>query len=245
MSRRLRFLLLQIRNADDPIRVQERLCFAQALQCEVEQIDLFDLLSGVPSAQQLNRVDMVLLGGSGHYSAAGEGAWLDQAMESLREVYDLAKPTFASCWGFQAMARALGGQVVHDPERAELGTIEITCTEAGTDDPVFQTLGERFDAQAGHEDRVAELPPGAIRLALTDRVDNQAYRFADRPIYATQFHPELNRDDLIGRVRAYPEYVERIAGEPIERFIARCRETPQAASLLPRFVEHVFGHGGG
>ena len=69
--------------------------------------------------------------------------WLDRALDSLRLVYDFRKPTFASCWGFQAMARALGGKVVKDLDRAEIGTHSLYLTEAGLADPaaVLKELG--------------------------------------------------------------------------------------------------------
>ena len=45
---------------------------------------------------------------------------------------------------------------------------------------------------------------------------------------------------MMERVRAYPEYVERIAGMPYDEFVASLRETPEANSLLRRFVETVL-----
>ena len=93
-----------------------------------------------------------------------------------------------------------------------------------------------FAAQAGHEDRVVELPPDAVLLASSPRVAEQAFRFAGRPIYCTQFHPELDRAAMLERLVAYPEYVARIARVPYDDFIQNLRETPEANSLLRRFV---------
>ena len=138
------------------------------------------------------------------------------------------------------MARALGGRVVHDPDRAEVGTHALHLTSAGKNDPLFAALGEVFRGQMGHEDRVAELPPGATLLASSSRVRNQAYRFDGLPIYCTQFHPELSRADLLGRVRTYPEYVRRVTDLSLEQFAAHCEETPETEALLTRFVTHVF-----
>lgn len=241
MNDNLRYLLLQIRNPSDPMRSHEIGCFARALACDVRRIGIFDLLSGSPTRRQLADVDMVLLGGSGDYSAASSGDWLERALDGLRLLYQVAKPTFASCWGFQAMARALGGRVIHDASRAELGTLELRLTPAGLQDPVFAPLGTTFRGQAGHEDLVAELPPAATLLASSDLVTNQAYCFAGRPIYCTQFHPELGRDDLLIRIRAYPEYVRHIAGMSIDQFAKQCAPTPATEEILPRFVRHVFG----
>lgn len=230
------FLLLQVRNADDPMRRQEVESFARALQCRAEQIRVFDLLSGVPTVSELKPVDVVLLGGSGDYSVAEGGDWLPAALEAMVELYELSKPTFASCWGFQALARALGGEVVTDTRRAELGAIEIRLTDAGRADPLFAPLGNTFLAPLGHQDCVTRLPPQAELLASSALVENQAFRIPGKPIYCTQFHPELDRAGLLERVRAYPQYVERIAGVPLETFAANLAPTPQSDQLLGRYM---------
>ena len=236
----LRYLLLQVRNADDPMRTQEVACFAANLGVDVERITPLDLLSGFPSPGEIARHDVVLFGGSGDYSAAGEGAWLEPILDGMRQLFALRKPTFASCWGFQAFSRALGGSCIHDPDHAELGSIELQLTEAGAADPVFGILPPDFLSIAGHEDRVANLPPGAVLLAQSNLVEQQAYTFPDAPIYATQFHPELDLTALIQRLEAYPRYVEQISGLPLDEFSQHCQETPEANRLLRRFVEVVF-----
>ena len=222
------------------MRVQEVRCFARALECDVSAIEVFDLLAAAPTTEQLKQADVILLGGSGHYSAAGEGVWLERALDTMREIHRLARPTFASCWGFQAMARAMGGRCVNDMPNAEVGTIELRMTEAGRADPLFGQLPATFLAQAGHEDHVVVLPSDAVLLASSGRVAEQAFRFEGRPIYCTQFHPELDRTSLLERVQAYPEYVERSAGIPYEEFIAGVRETPEANTVLRRFVEIIL-----
>src|SRR5690606_19487935 len=138
------------------------------LQTTAANIAVVDLLNEQPGAAQLEAIDVVLLGGSGHYSVAEETSlaepadeWLKRALDVLRGLHADRKPTFASCWGFQAMARALGGRVIHDGAHAEIGTHHVRLTPAGLSDPVFGPLGETFLGQMGHEDHVVELPPGA------------------------------------------------------------------------------------
>lgn len=237
----LRYLLLQVRKSDDPMRSQEIDCFARVLHCDTDQIRTLDLRNELPSRRTLDDFDVVLLGGSGHYGATDDEPWLLRALDCMREIHHIAKPTFASCWGFQAMSRAMGGEVIKDLRRAELGTHQLFLTDAGRDDPVFMCLGSRFEAQVGHEDCVVRLPEDAIRLASTQLVENQAFRFEDKPIWCTQFHPELDRAALLQRVRTYPEYVERIAGMPFEQFAEVCHDTPETEALLLCFVRIVFG----
>ncbi len=243
----IRYLLLQVRNPDDPMRSHEVECFARALQTTPAQISLLDLLREQPTDGQLSQTDVVLLGGSGHYSVADETSlaepaeeWLRRALDVMRDLRERRQPTFASCWGFQAMARAIGGKVVHDASRAEIGTHELTLTSSGHDDPVFGSLGNDFLGQMGHEDHVIELPANATLLASSDKVTHQAYRLDDAPIYCTQFHPELNRKDLLRRLDAYPEYIRHLTGMSAEEFAPTVKDSPETEALLPRFVRHVM-----
>ena len=233
------FLLLQVRDSDDPMRQQEVECFARALHCATDQIGVFDLLSGVPTGTDLAPYDVVLLGGSGDYSVAEGGPWLPPALAAMRELYDLNKPTFASCWGFQAMAKALGGEVVTDKSRAEIGAVEVQLTEAGRSDPLFAPLGDRFLAPMGHQDCVTKLPNQALRLASSNKVANQAFCIPGKPIYCTQFHPELDRAALLQRLRAYPRYVKEISGKPIDEFSQDLKTTPKTDALLARFIQQL------
>ncbi len=159
---RLRYLLLQTRNPGDPMAAQEVRCFAKALECEISAISVFDLIGSAPSIDTLQQADMLLLGGSGHYSVATRAGnptepsghrphspWINRTLDTLREIHRLAKPTFASCWGFQAMARAMGGQCVNDVPNAEVGTIELQLTDAGRTDPLFGALPPSIRCTSG------------------------------------------------------------------------------------------------
>lgn len=232
----VRYLLLQIRDESDPIRTQEVGCFAEALLCEPSGIATLDLLTERVTKAHLEQVDAVLIGGSGNYSAAGESKWLDGVLDDLRMLADSGKHTFASCWGFQALARALGGKCIHDPAHAELGSVEMTLTDAGAADPLFGPLGPEFLGLAGHEDHVTELPSEAILLASSNLVAHQAFKLPEKPIYCTQFHPELQLHTYLQRVEAYPRYVESIAGMQVDEFAQQCSDTPAARGLLRRFA---------
>ncbi len=222
------------------MKTQEVECFQSALQCDKNQIEMFDLTSGCPFSNScLRRNDLVVIGGSGNYSVAAGGPWWAAAADSMAMLHDISKPSFASCWGFQAMARALGGEVVTDLTRAEVGTIQVSMTLEAKQDPVFGMAPPVMDVQSGHQDTVECLPEGVVCLASSDRVTNQAMMFQGKPIYGTQFHPELSRRALIERLQAYPQYMENIAGLPGQECTTELRETPDSVELLRRFVRLI------
>ena len=220
---------------------QEVRCFARSLPCTLSHIEVFDLLSGAPSTSALKRTDVVLIGGSGEHSVVRGGPWLPRALDTMAELHAKSRATFASCWGFQAMAQALGGTVITDRNRAEVGTAWVELTHEGDADPVFGPLGKRFRVPIGHEDVVTEIPKSASLLASSDLVKNQAFVFMDKPIYATQFHPELNRADLVARLTKYREYLPLTGHKSIKEFEDNTPETPESESILPRFLREVLG----
>lgn len=233
-------LLLQVRDADDPMGPHETASFQRIMAPLPTRIAVFDLLSRPLHASDLDGVDLVLMGGSGSYSATSTEPWLETALASLRLVHAAQVPAFASCWGFQGMAAAMGGEVIRDRSRAEVGTYEIELTPAGRTDPVFSYLGSRFRAQLGHEDLVETLPPRTTLLASSARVTHQAYRFEDAPIYCTQFHPELDAAGLCSRLQEYPRYAEEVTGRTMEEVLERFHDAREAEHLIPRFAElHV------
>jgi GMP synthase (glutamine-hydrolysing) len=216
-------------------------CFARALGVEPDRVTPHDLIGSSPTPSLLAQFDLVLIGGSGDFSVAHGGDWLEPALDSMRELHARSTPVFASCWGFQAMAKALGGTVITDMARAEVGTVSLEFSEAGVHDPVFSPSGTPLDGQSGHVDVVDTLPEDAQLLASTSLVTNHAYHFPGKPIYCTQFHPELTLDDLLHRLRQYTKYVKGITGLTFDDFVAqRCRQSPKADHLLSRFVDVVF-----
>ena len=241
MPRTIRYLLFQARNPDDPMRVHEIQSFARALGCARAQIDPMNFLAERPSRARLQKTDMVLIGGSGDYSAVTGGPWLESVLDTIRELYVTGKPTFGSCWGFQAIALALGGKVETNPVHAEIGALQLHLSEEGMRDPVFGPVGSPFLAHCGHQDTVMRMPVDAVWLAFSERTRNQALKMKDAPMYGTQFHPELRLADIHMRFERYPEYVTRIADVPFDDLRRTLAETPETNKLLRRFVRLVFG----
>ncbi len=223
------------------MRGHEIECFERGFGLHPGQVDVVDLLGSAPTADAIDRADVVLLGGSGDYSVARGGPWLPAALEAMVGLYETSKPTFASCWGFQAMARAMGGTVVTDHDRAEVGVTWLELTEAGRDDPVLGPLAPRFQAVSGHEDIVVDLPASARLLASSDRVENQAFTFPGKPIYATQFHPELDRAGLLLRIGRYPAYLPLAGATSLEHLGEMTPELDHVDGILQRFLDVVFG----
>lgn len=207
----------------------------------MDQIRCVDLLSTSLDADVLVGADALLVGGSGDHSVLDETPAIRGFIDFLAEVCERGFPTFASCFGFQGLALALGGRVVADASRAEVGSYPLTLTAAGHADPLFAALPSPFIAQLGHKDHVTALPSGVDNLAHSERSSFQALKVAGKPIYATQFHPELTWKDNRMRFMRYMDTYGALFGaqEAQERLDSHV-PGPAANTLLARFVEQVL-----
>ena len=239
----LKILLLQARNYGDLAQAEERASFAEKAGLDLEQIVPWDLLSCPPSLGEVLGYDALMVGGSGDfYVSRANLPCFSEAMELMQEVVARGHPTFASCFGFQVMVKALGGEIVYDADGMEVGTYDLTLTEAGQGDELLGGLPRHFPAQLGRKDRAAALPPGCVNLAFSERSPYQALRIPGQPIWATQFHPELSGEENWTRFQRYFEGYASVMSEE-ERRVARSRfrESPGTTALIRRFVELVFG----
>jgi GMP synthase (glutamine-hydrolysing) len=239
----MKFLLLQARNEGDPAQPHEVLSFEEVLERPAGAIQPWSLLDGPPPGKVLDATDCVLVGGSGDYGVldAGEHTWLAEFIQLMGDLAERGFPTFCSCFGFQAMCLALGGVVETDKARAEVGTFELTLTEHGQADPLFKALSPTFLAQLGHKDHVTKLPAGFVHLATSARSEFQAMTIPGKPVYATQFHPELsmtrNRERFL---RYLVEYSKPDMADSPDSVLTGFRETPAATSVLRRYVDEIL-----
>lgn len=234
-----RLLLVSLRDPHDPMAEHERACVARVCRVSEARIALLPILSGPMHASDLMGTDAVFLGGSGAYSVLDPHPWRQDALDAVSRVIDSRLPAWASCFGFQGVAMALGAEVVHDPSRAEMGGITLALTDAGRSDDLTRLLPEQFWVQTGHQDHVDTLPDGLVRLAAGGNGAEQLARVDGAPFYASQFHPELDVAAIIHRFRFYASHYD--GGDPAA-FHARLEalqaspDTPEIVDLLSSLV---------
>lgn len=238
----IRILLVQARDVGDPMLEHELDAFARQSGVPRDAFATFNLCEGRPTDVSLDAIDAIMIGGSGDYSlAAGGFPWHGEFLELMRTIARREVPTFASCFGFQALVQALGGEVVSDPDAAEVGSFEIHLTEDGIADPLFGSLPIPFVAQLGHNDSVRNIPSSLVRLARSERCQTHAIRLRSTNVVATQFHPELTMDDNITRyIRYLYVYNAGLDPEEAERLARSIHApSPESNALLRRFVASV------
>lgn len=190
----------------------------------------------------LDSYDLFFFGGSGAYSVLDTHGWVRNMLDFLVKVVDAKKPAWASCFGFQGLALALGGEVNRDDARQELGAFPIDLTETGRRDALFSTLPDTFPAQLGHHDHVDRLPSGVTLLATGRKIHNQAFKVDGAPFWASQFHPELRKATTIERWNYYREhYADAEQAAQIDALFASSPDTEVVQGVLASFVRLVGG----
>lgn len=119
----------------------------------------------------------------------------------VRELVERQVPYLGLCYGIGATSLALGG-VVDRTYGEPVGATTVRLTEAAADDPLFAALPSTFAAFVGHKEAATEPPPGAVVVATSDPCPVQAYRVGPCA-WVTQFHPELELETFVERIRAY------------------------------------------
>ncbi len=150
-----------------------------------------------------NPVGIVLSGGPSSVYETG-------APELDPGILELGVPLLGICYGFQVIARALGGEVANTGLR-EYGSTAVRVTDGGT------LLAGQPDQQTvwmSHGDSVATAPAGFTVLASTASTPVAAFGSDDRRIYGVQWHPEVKHSPFGQRV--LENFLHTAAGIPAD-----------------------------
>ncbi len=102
-------------------------------------------------------------------------------------VFELGIPVLGICYGSQLMMHLLGGHVCKAPER-EYGKT-LVYTDASS--PIFQDVSRDTVCWMSHNDYIEKPAPGFTVTAYTDNCPVAAAEWAEKKLYALQFHPEV------------------------------------------------------
>ena len=144
-------------------------------------------------------------------------------------------PFLGACYGVGTLGVHQGG-VIDRTYGEPVGAVDVTLSEAGRADPIFEGMPTTFRAFVGHKEAVRTPPPGAVVLASSPSCPVQAFRVQENQ-YATQFHPELDVEGIVTRVQVYRDagYFEP---DELERVIEGVRgaAVDQPPRMLANFV---------
>ena len=114
-------------------------------------------------------------------------------------------PILGTCYGIGALVKYCGGEVSRDKYSEGIGAVEVELSMEGKKDELLEGLPGKFMAFGGHKEACQKLPTGATLLLSSDSCPIQMIRFR-KNIYATQFHTELDADDIVLRIKIYKSH---------------------------------------
>ena len=236
----LKILLLQIRD-DHKVRAEELESFARYSQLDVNQIDVLNVFD-TPSfdSSVLEGYDALYVGGASEANVLEPKKYpfVNDCILLIKFAGDAGIPTFASCFGFQLAVLAFGGEILSKDEDYEMGSIPITLTNLATIDPVFSGISDKFPALSIHRQYAVELPAGLDLLAYTPDCLH-SFKLRGKPLWAFQFHPEVDRSTVFQRLAIYKEkYTENEA--QFQEVLDSLVETPESHKLMLNFVDRVL-----
>ncbi|GAB3999276.1 glutamine-hydrolyzing GMP synthase [Nocardioides marmoraquaticus] len=140
------------------------------------------------------------------------------------QVFKAGVPVFGMCYGFQAMAQALGGEVARTGT-SEFGRTPVTVTEPGT---LLSDLPAEHRVWMSHGDAVSRAPEGFAVLAATTATPVAAFEDTDRRLAGVQWHPEVMHTEHGQKVLEH--FLHEIAG---------CRPTWTMVNIVEEQVERI------
>lgn len=157
-------------------RIRELGVFAEILPFYTSPTDIFK-----------DKPDGIIISG-GQFSVHDENSPI-----YAPEILSTAVPVLGICFGQQAIAYHLGGQVVSARDR-EYGETEIVLEN---ESPLFSGVKNKFQAWMSHGD-IVEKPPHGFKI--TARSQNGFIAAMEKKnIFAVQFHPEVDHTEF-GRI---------------------------------------------
>lgn len=185
----------------------------------------------------------IILGGSGFNISDEIKSETQQRVEAelaavVDRVVDTDFPFLGMCYGVGTVTTHLGGTVDRTYTEA-VGAIPVSLTAAGREDPLLDGVSPVFHAFVGHKEACNGTPPGVELLATGVDCPVQMYRVGDH-VYVTQFHPELDADDLAARMRIY-QHAGYFAPSELDELIAMAQSSAvngEQHLVLANFVRH-------
>ncbi|MBI5448553.1 MAG: glutamine-hydrolyzing GMP synthase [Gammaproteobacteria bacterium] len=149
-------------------------------------------------------------------------------------VFELGVPVLGICYGMQAMAAQLGGQVASGGQK-EFGLAKLVRASLPAEVaaqslfalPVFENK-EEIQVWMSHGDHVTQLPPGFYLLAQSEGACCAAMMDPQRRFYGVQFHPEVTHTPEGKAVLAY--FVHTVCG---------CELNWQPTQIIPEIIQSI------
>ena len=120
-------------------------------------------------------------------SGGPSSVYADGAPQVDPALFDAGIPVLGICYGFQAMAKALGGTVAETGTR-EYGRSALAIQNNGC---LLESIPNTINVWMSHGDAVSKAPKGFVVLARSAGAPVAAFEHKGRRLAGVQWHPEV------------------------------------------------------
>ena len=198
--------------------------YAQLIARRVREAHIYsEIVPHTATTEQIlakNPAAIILSGGPS--SVYSEGA-----PQVGADLFHAGVPVLGICYGFQAMANALGG-VVAETGLREYGSTPVAST--GETSCLFNGVPAAQVTWMSHGDSVAKAPEGFTVLATSEGAPVAAFADESKGLYGVQWHPEVNHSEFGQKILENFLYegagltADWTPGNIVEEQVARIRE---------------------
>ena len=161
--------------------------------------------------------------------------WVGQLLAFIRDVHAARQPLIGLCFGHQAVARALGGQVARNAAGWGLGTATTHWPQAR---PWMQPFHAITTLMAAHNEQVTCMPEGAECLGGSDFCPIGSMQIGQH-IWTTQYHPEM---PLVFMQALLSYLADKLDNDTLARAHAslnNAADVPLFGQWMVQFFEHA------
>jgi GMP synthase (glutamine-hydrolysing) len=163
--------------------------YAQLIARRVREANIYSQVvpSTMPISEMLAKQPLAII-----LSGGPSSVYTDGAPQVDPELFQTGLPIFGICYGFQAMAKTLGGTVAKTG-LSEFGATELTVSEPGC---LFASLPAKQNVWMSHGDSVQQAPEGFKVTASTAGARIAAFENIEQKLAGVQFHPEVMHSEF-------------------------------------------------
>ena len=161
--------------------------------------------------------------------------WVGPLLDFIRAVHATRQPLIGLCFGHQAVARALGGQVARNVAGWGLGT---AATHWHHTRPWMQPAQSTTTLMAAHNEQVTRMPEGAECLGGCDFCLIGSMQIGQH-IWTTQYHPEMPKVFMQALLGYLADKLDTNTLARAHASLQQAADVPLFGQWMAQFIEHA------
>lgn len=180
----------------------------------------------------INAYDGFMITGS-PASVHDKDPWVGRLFYMIREIEEAKIPMFGACFGHQAIALALGGQIGKNPEGWVHGLAEV---ESIASLPFLEETPAQLGLYASHIEQVTRMPDGARVVAKGPGCPVGGFLMGQH-VLTSQYHPEMTDQFIADLVEETADYVGPEVTAAARASLKKTADRAAISQQIVRFFE--------